>query len=61
MKYSWNGDYLKVMPRGQMILAQKEFNQLENLHELLRTKPINTAWPRVKSCILKYNNAYKNS
>ena len=22
-KYAWNGDYLKIMPRGQMILAQK--------------------------------------
>jgi 2-polyprenyl-3-methyl-5-hydroxy-6-metoxy-1,4-benzoquinol methylase len=23
IKYAWNGDYLKIMPRGQMILAQK--------------------------------------
>ena len=23
IKYSWNGDYLKIMPKGQMILAQK--------------------------------------
>ena len=23
IKYSWNGDYLKIMPRGQMILAKK--------------------------------------
>ena len=23
IKYAWNGDYLKIMPKGQMILAQK--------------------------------------
>ena len=23
IKYAWNGNYLKIMPRGQMILAQK--------------------------------------
>ena len=23
MKYAWNGDYFKLMPKGQMILAQK--------------------------------------
>ena len=23
IKYSWNGDYLKIMPKGQMILAKK--------------------------------------
>ena len=23
IKYAWNGDYLKIMPKGQLILAQK--------------------------------------
>ena len=23
IKYAWNGDYIKIMPKGQMILAQK--------------------------------------
>lgn len=27
IKYSWNGSYFKIMPKGQIVIAQKIFDK----------------------------------